>query len=124
MMTPELAFFLQASTPRHANGRMCGHYVRFNVQKAPYAADHQWNRVSNVEPSGPKAETLPLGHRGLSMVAKSCGSSLVIVYKKTVINLYFSPYVDKFSTLGNKGWLFTVDFGVKSSKCGSLGIRS
>ncbi|GBM54690.1 hypothetical protein AVEN_121566-1 [Araneus ventricosus] len=24
----------------------------------------QWNRVSNLEPSGPKAETLPLGHRG------------------------------------------------------------
>ncbi|GBM49741.1 hypothetical protein AVEN_36359-1 [Araneus ventricosus] len=27
-------------------------------------ADLQWNRVSNLEPSGPKAETLPLGHRG------------------------------------------------------------
>ncbi|GBN93171.1 hypothetical protein AVEN_50889-1 [Araneus ventricosus] len=24
----------------------------------------QWNRVSNLEPSGPKAEILPLGHRG------------------------------------------------------------
>ncbi|GBM58174.1 hypothetical protein AVEN_163941-1, partial [Araneus ventricosus] len=31
---------------------------------APYTADLQWNRVSNLEPSGPKAETLPLGHRG------------------------------------------------------------
>ncbi|GBN59286.1 hypothetical protein AVEN_201964-1 [Araneus ventricosus] len=28
----------------------------------------QWNRVSNLEPSGPKAETLPLGHRGLNLV--------------------------------------------------------
>ncbi|GBO18083.1 hypothetical protein AVEN_231760-1, partial [Araneus ventricosus] len=27
--------------------------------------DLQWNRVSNLEPSGLKAETLPLGHRGL-----------------------------------------------------------
>ncbi|GBM65803.1 hypothetical protein AVEN_164692-1, partial [Araneus ventricosus] len=31
---------------------------------APYTADLQWNRVSNLEPSGPKVETLPLGHRG------------------------------------------------------------
>ncbi|GBO29328.1 hypothetical protein AVEN_184184-1 [Araneus ventricosus] len=28
-------------------------------------ADLQWNRVSNLEPSGPKTKTLPLGHRGL-----------------------------------------------------------
>ncbi|GBO02991.1 hypothetical protein AVEN_24396-1 [Araneus ventricosus] len=35
------------------------------MQQAPYTADLQWNRVSNLEPSGPKAETLPLGHRGL-----------------------------------------------------------
>ncbi|GBN51309.1 hypothetical protein AVEN_109862-1 [Araneus ventricosus] len=25
---------------------------------------NQWNRVSGLEPSGPKAEALPLGHRG------------------------------------------------------------
>ncbi|GBN73791.1 hypothetical protein AVEN_172713-1 [Araneus ventricosus] len=29
-------------------------------------ADLQWNRVSGLESSAPKAETLPLGHRGLS----------------------------------------------------------
>ncbi|GBM65030.1 hypothetical protein AVEN_68951-1 [Araneus ventricosus] len=34
------------------------------MQQAPYTADLQWNRVSSLEPSGPKAETLPLGHRG------------------------------------------------------------
>ncbi|GBO30935.1 hypothetical protein AVEN_62394-1 [Araneus ventricosus] len=28
-------------------------------------ADLQWNRVSNMEPSGPTAETLPLGHHVL-----------------------------------------------------------
>ncbi|GBL76517.1 hypothetical protein AVEN_48812-1 [Araneus ventricosus] len=33
----------------------------------PYSADLQWKRVSNLELSGPKAETLPLGHRGLNM---------------------------------------------------------
>ncbi|GBM85804.1 hypothetical protein AVEN_273658-1, partial [Araneus ventricosus] len=26
-------------------------------------SDLQWNLVSNLEPSGPKVETLPLGHR-------------------------------------------------------------
>ncbi|GBM24450.1 hypothetical protein AVEN_41098-1 [Araneus ventricosus] len=34
----------------------------------PYTVD-QWNRVSNLEPSDPEAETLPLGHRGLLVPA-------------------------------------------------------
>ncbi|GBM65190.1 hypothetical protein AVEN_130587-1 [Araneus ventricosus] len=42
-----------------------------SVQQAPYSADLPWNRVSNLEPSGPKAETLPLGHRGLSIPWKN-----------------------------------------------------
>ncbi|GBN60915.1 hypothetical protein AVEN_66634-1 [Araneus ventricosus] len=32
--------------------------------RSTYMMDLQWNRVSNQEPSGPAAETLPLGHRG------------------------------------------------------------
>ncbi|GBN06692.1 hypothetical protein AVEN_76863-1 [Araneus ventricosus] len=32
---------------------------------APYTSNLQWNRVSNLVPCGPKAETLPPGHRGL-----------------------------------------------------------
>ncbi|GBO31723.1 hypothetical protein AVEN_251284-1, partial [Araneus ventricosus] len=28
--------------------------------------DLQWNRASNLVPSGPKAETMPLGHHGSS----------------------------------------------------------
>ncbi|GBM10262.1 hypothetical protein AVEN_49985-1 [Araneus ventricosus] len=36
-------------------------FVGFSVQQAPYTADLQWNRVSNLEPSGLKAETLPVG---------------------------------------------------------------
>ncbi|GBL96087.1 hypothetical protein AVEN_104325-1 [Araneus ventricosus] len=32
--------------------------------------DRQLNRVSNLEPSGPKAETLPLGHHGSSILQK------------------------------------------------------
>ncbi|GBM45634.1 hypothetical protein AVEN_204763-1 [Araneus ventricosus] len=39
-------------------------------QNAPYTADLQWNRVSNLEPSGPKTEKLPLGHRGLTLQKK------------------------------------------------------
>ncbi|GBM75303.1 hypothetical protein AVEN_201735-1, partial [Araneus ventricosus] len=29
-------------------------------------ADLRWNLVSNLEPSGSEAETLPLGYRGLT----------------------------------------------------------
>ncbi|GBM30689.1 hypothetical protein AVEN_259561-1 [Araneus ventricosus] len=46
--TPELAPPLQTST-----------------------TDLQGNRVSNLEPSGPKAENLQLGHRGLSSDLKN-----------------------------------------------------
>ncbi|GBL88772.1 hypothetical protein AVEN_158904-1 [Araneus ventricosus] len=49
--TPELASSLQTSTPHQR-------------EDAPYTADIQYKRVSNLEPSGSKAETLPLGHRG------------------------------------------------------------
>ncbi|GBM14537.1 hypothetical protein AVEN_101176-1 [Araneus ventricosus] len=34
-----------------------------DVQQAPYTADLQWNRVPNLEPSGPKAETAALQYR-------------------------------------------------------------
>ncbi|GBO42796.1 hypothetical protein AVEN_270968-1, partial [Araneus ventricosus] len=40
-------------------------YVRFNMQQAEYTVDLQWNRVSNLKPSCPEADTLSLGHRGL-----------------------------------------------------------
>ncbi|GBN30000.1 hypothetical protein AVEN_266527-1 [Araneus ventricosus] len=45
--------------------------VRGYINQAPYTADLQWNRVSNLEPSGPKAETLPLGHRGLCQMLRA-----------------------------------------------------
>ncbi|GBN14348.1 hypothetical protein AVEN_214559-1 [Araneus ventricosus] len=61
--TPELAIL--SKFPRHTNGRAFGHYIRFSVQQAPYTADLQCNRVSNLRLSGPEVETLPLGHRGL-----------------------------------------------------------
>ncbi|GBO33428.1 hypothetical protein AVEN_121418-1, partial [Araneus ventricosus] len=35
-----------------------------SVQQAQYTMDLQWNRVSNLEPTGAKADTLKLGHRG------------------------------------------------------------
>ncbi|GBM80172.1 hypothetical protein AVEN_164848-1 [Araneus ventricosus] len=33
--------------------------------RSAYTMDLQWNRVSSPESCGPKAESLPLGHRGL-----------------------------------------------------------
>ncbi|GBN74598.1 hypothetical protein AVEN_47142-1 [Araneus ventricosus] len=61
--TPGLAHPL-SKLPHHTDGRTFGHYVLFTVQQSPYTGDLQRNRVSNLEPSGPKAETLSLGHRG------------------------------------------------------------
>ncbi|GBM86812.1 hypothetical protein AVEN_169407-1 [Araneus ventricosus] len=61
--TPELAPPI-SKLPRQPNGRTFGHYVWFSVQQAPYTADLQCNQVSNVEPFGPKADALPVGHRG------------------------------------------------------------
>ncbi|GBM42059.1 hypothetical protein AVEN_268957-1, partial [Araneus ventricosus] len=59
-----------AATPSpnfHAiNGGQFAHYVRFRLPQAPYIAYLYWNRVSNPELFDPKAETLPLGHRGLA----------------------------------------------------------
>ncbi|GBO33501.1 hypothetical protein AVEN_101189-1 [Araneus ventricosus] len=65
---------LAPPSPNFASGRALGHCVWLGVQKAPYTADLQWNRVSNLEPSCPKAETLPLGHRGLLVERESLRS--------------------------------------------------
>ncbi|GBN93151.1 hypothetical protein AVEN_198578-1 [Araneus ventricosus] len=48
---------------RHTNDRTFD--VQFTVQQTQYMTDLHWNRVSYLEPSGPEAETLPLGHVGL-----------------------------------------------------------
>ncbi|GBN09089.1 hypothetical protein AVEN_32560-1 [Araneus ventricosus] len=42
------------TTPR--GGRLTS-YLRFNVQRPQNTTDLQWNLVSSLEPSGPKAET-------------------------------------------------------------------
>ncbi|GBO43083.1 hypothetical protein AVEN_211791-1 [Araneus ventricosus] len=57
---PELAPPFQTSAPHQRED-----YVWFNVQQAQYMTLLQWNRVSNLEPTGPKSDTLPLGNRGL-----------------------------------------------------------
>ncbi|GBM42049.1 hypothetical protein AVEN_256570-1 [Araneus ventricosus] len=41
-------------------------YICFSIQRAQCTAGLQWNRVSNLEHSDTKTETLPLGHRDLS----------------------------------------------------------
>ncbi|GBM36841.1 hypothetical protein AVEN_82831-1 [Araneus ventricosus] len=62
--TPELAPPLQASAPHQREDVWPLRTI--SVQQAPYTADLQWNRVSNLRPSSPGVETLPLGHRGLN----------------------------------------------------------
>ncbi|GBO04764.1 hypothetical protein AVEN_25684-1 [Araneus ventricosus] len=48
----------------NSNGRTFGSYVSVNVQQVPYMSDLHWNRVSNLELSGPESETLTLRHLG------------------------------------------------------------
>ncbi|GBM04477.1 hypothetical protein AVEN_197891-1 [Araneus ventricosus] len=55
----------------------------FHVQQTPYTADLQWNRVSNLEPSGLKAGTLPLGHRGPTAIERHKKSSPLLRLKLT-----------------------------------------
>ncbi|GBN89371.1 hypothetical protein AVEN_139948-1 [Araneus ventricosus] len=55
--TPKLSPPLQTSIP-HQHLAPCKIYHA----RTPYMADFLWIRVSNLEPSGPEAETLPLGH--------------------------------------------------------------
>ncbi|GBN55516.1 hypothetical protein AVEN_226986-1 [Araneus ventricosus] len=50
------------------------------MQQVPYTADLRWNRVSNLRPSDPEVETLPLGHRVL------CSG------RKHVVNGPYAPF--------------------------------
>ncbi|GBL85758.1 hypothetical protein AVEN_193202-1 [Araneus ventricosus] len=59
----ELAHPLQTSAP-HQREDVWHLTYDLTCKRPTYTADLQCNRVSNLEPSGPKAETLSLGHRG------------------------------------------------------------
>ncbi|GBM97494.1 hypothetical protein AVEN_97815-1 [Araneus ventricosus] len=61
--TLELPPNLQTSTP-HQREDFRPTTSDFTCIRPKYMADLQWKWVSNLEPSVPKAETLPLGHRG------------------------------------------------------------
>ncbi|GBN82663.1 hypothetical protein AVEN_23799-1 [Araneus ventricosus] len=61
---PELTHPLLFSVPHRREGGWPQHMIYPAL--APYKADLQWNRDSNLQPSGPEAETLPLGHRCLA----------------------------------------------------------
>ncbi|GBL75398.1 hypothetical protein AVEN_194590-1 [Araneus ventricosus] len=67
---PDMAPHLQASASRRREGVRIP-YAVFSVQRAQYINDLQWNQVSNKEPSCPKTETLPLGHRGFQHMSDS-----------------------------------------------------
>ncbi|GBO26156.1 hypothetical protein AVEN_271352-1 [Araneus ventricosus] len=62
--TPELSLPSPNFRITPVGGRLT-YYLRFNVQQVPYTADLQLNWVSNLEHTGPEAEDLPLGLRGL-----------------------------------------------------------
>ncbi|GBO05665.1 hypothetical protein AVEN_224959-1 [Araneus ventricosus] len=70
-------------------------YVWFNVQQAQYTTNLQWNRISNLEPSAPKVETLPLDPscprlpNRRSMASRS-DSSKYLSYVQAWCSLYLS----------------------------------
>ncbi|GBN45042.1 hypothetical protein AVEN_64461-1 [Araneus ventricosus] len=82
--TPELTPL--SKLPRHTNGRTIGHYVWLSMQQAPYTADLRWNRDSSLEPTCPKAGTLPL--RPLN-IATSPDSNLASTWKKLYHTSFF-----------------------------------
>ncbi|GBO37961.1 hypothetical protein AVEN_178563-1, partial [Araneus ventricosus] len=63
--TPELAP-PSPNFPTTPAGRRFTHMYDL-VQQAQYMTDLKWNLVSNLEPSGYEADTLPLGHCGLNV---------------------------------------------------------
>ncbi|GBM54809.1 hypothetical protein AVEN_6237-1 [Araneus ventricosus] len=82
---PELAPL--SKLPHHTSGSIFGP-DGFNVTKPAYTAVLQWNQDSSLEPSGPKVQILPPGHRclmnktGLTTVSRSSfeeGKRTVIV---------------------------------------------
>ncbi|GBN80518.1 hypothetical protein AVEN_129946-1 [Araneus ventricosus] len=62
--TPELALLLNLRTTP-AGGYFATTYD-LACNRPTYTADPHWNRVSNLESSGPETMILPLGHRGCS----------------------------------------------------------
>ncbi|GBL90968.1 hypothetical protein AVEN_184370-1 [Araneus ventricosus] len=51
--------------PFHISGRTFGSLAFGLACNGPNTTNLQWNQVSNLEPFGSEADTLPLGHRGL-----------------------------------------------------------
>ncbi|GBM22983.1 hypothetical protein AVEN_172331-1 [Araneus ventricosus] len=62
--TPELASPLQTSPP-HQREDVRSPTYDLACNRSTYKTDLRWNRVSNLEPSSPEAETLSLDHRDL-----------------------------------------------------------
>ncbi|GBL85951.1 hypothetical protein AVEN_63254-1 [Araneus ventricosus] len=69
--TPELA----ASSPSFHSTPAGGHLASTDLTctRLAYMAVLRWNRVSNLEISSPKVETLPPGHRGFKYGGKING---------------------------------------------------
>ncbi|GBL79680.1 hypothetical protein AVEN_18218-1 [Araneus ventricosus] len=84
--TPELASDLQTY------GRAFGHYLRLYVQQDPYTADLQWNRASNREPSGPKAEALRGNHYLRFLITVLCIRTVPYLQGQNMLS--YTPLTD------------------------------
>ncbi|GBM10144.1 hypothetical protein AVEN_258748-1 [Araneus ventricosus] len=60
-----LSWHRLSKLPHHSSGRACDPPTYDLACSGPtYAAAFRWRRVSELEPFGLEAETLPLGYRG------------------------------------------------------------
>ncbi|GBO05053.1 hypothetical protein AVEN_72518-1, partial [Araneus ventricosus] len=62
----ELQPLLQTSAP-HQQDEVWSTTYDLACSGSTYRTDLQWNRVLSLKPSGPEADTLPLGYRGPSL---------------------------------------------------------
>ncbi|GBN72374.1 hypothetical protein AVEN_108531-1 [Araneus ventricosus] len=89
--TSELAPLLQTSEPHQQVDVWLPEYDLI-CNKPAYTADLQWNRVSNLELSGPKAEILPL-ERMLCLTNKKRERMLsleLLAYLHNMVHFRFS----------------------------------
>ncbi|GBL77912.1 hypothetical protein AVEN_143246-1 [Araneus ventricosus] len=100
--TPELAPPLQTFAPHHRE-ELWLPISDLTCSRPIYTVDLQWNRVSNLEPSGPD---LPLGHRGLPKSIKDFPLLLQSALKSCMQRALSHRF---FSAKAKTWWLRTCD---------------
>ncbi|GBM85817.1 hypothetical protein AVEN_20019-1 [Araneus ventricosus] len=123
---PRLEPRLQAS--HHTSGK--AFYPLRLINRPTYTADHQWNRVSNLELSDHEAKTLPLGHvyKGARVQREVIfADEHVVTYVKRDIHekavpLYLAYITPKTFANANLRWEFVYEREKLEIQCSSFTI--